>query len=68
MIHGSSAEAIKEFIEGYQVDVLVIGGPRADSWQGPDASLTERLLSVVECDVLIVPATEASSMPTGLLS
>ena len=67
-IHGSSAEAIKEFIEGYQVDVLVIGGPRADSWQGPDASLTERLLSVVECDVLIVPATEASSMPTGLLS
>jgi len=68
LIYGSSVEAIKKFIEEHQVDVLAIGGPKAESWQGPDASLTERLLSMVECDVLIVPASEASSTPTGLLS
>ena len=49
-------------------DVLVIGTPKAGSWRGPEVSVTERLLSVVECDVLIVPRTGASSTTAGLLS
>ncbi len=68
LIRGSSVDEIQNFIEQHQIDVLVIGTPKAGSWRGPEVSVTERLLSVVECDVLIVPRTGASSTTAGLLS
>lgn len=55
VLTGGPLESLQNFVAQHQIDVLVIGGPEKGSWRGPEASLTERLLSVVACDVLIVP-------------
>jgi len=68
LVHGRSVDEVKNFVERNQVDVLVIGGPKAGSWRGPEPATTERLLSVVECDVLIVPCSVAPSKTVVSLS
>lgn len=68
LIRGSSVEEIQNFVEQNQIDVLVIGGPKASSWRGPEPSTTERLLSVLKCDVLIVPCSVAPSKTVVSLS
>jgi nucleotide-binding universal stress UspA family protein len=68
LVPGRSVDEVQNFVERNQVDVLVIGGPRAGSWRGPEPSTTERLLSVVECDVLIVPCSVTPSKTVVSLS
>ncbi len=77
LIWETSVDEIPCLIERQSIDVLVIGGPEAGSWRGTEPSITERLLSLVECDVLIVPRggasstagpTKTGSATTGLLS
>lgn len=68
LINGHTVEEIRAFVEQHQIDVLVIGAPQRGSWHGPEASLTERLLSVVECDVLIVPERGVAGEATGQLN
>lgn len=62
VLMGGPLESLQSFVAQRQIDVLVVGGPEKGSWRGPEPSLTERLLSVVDCDVLIVPrSTESRS-------
>ena len=68
LIRDTSVDQIKCSIERQSIDVLVIGGPEAGSWRGTEPSITERLLSLVECDVLIVPRGSAALPTTGRLS
>ena len=68
LVPGRSVDEVQNFVERNQVDVLVIGGPKAGSWRGPEPSTTERLLSVVECDVLIVPCSVTPSKTVVSLS
>jgi len=68
LVRGRSVEEIVRFVEQHQIDVLVMDGPAEGSWQGPEPSLIERLLSVLECDVLILPSAALSAPRASLLS
>lgn len=68
LIRGRSVEEICRYVEQNQIDVLVIGGSVEGAWQGPEPSLTERLLSVLECDVLVVPRAASSVKDARTLS
>ncbi len=68
LIHGRSIDAIGRYVEHHQIDVLMIAGPAEGSWKGPEPSLTERLLSVLQCDVLILPAAASRAKHESLLS